>query len=94
MRERLFRERIFFFGMVLVLIVIAFILIWPFVTPILFALAMVVILKPLYNRLLEARWIKGSEKRAAAATLLGGGGTASPITRHTSPGATVASSSS
>lgn len=70
MRERLFRERIFFFGMVLVLVVIAFILIWPFVTPILFALAMVVILKPLYNRLLESRWVKGSEKRAAAATLV------------------------
>lgn len=70
MKERLFRERIFFFGMVLVLIVIAFVLIWPFVTPILFALALIVILKPLYNRLLAARWIKGSEKRAAAATLV------------------------
>ena len=65
MRERLFRERIFFFGMVLVLIVIAFFLVKPFITAILFALAMVVILKPLYNRLLEARWIKGNEKRAA-----------------------------
>jgi predicted PurR-regulated permease PerM len=70
MRERLFRERIFFFAMVFVLIVIAFFLIWPFVTPILFALAMVVILKPLYNRLLAARWIKGSEKRAAGTTLV------------------------
>ena len=30
MKERLFRERIFFFGMVLVLIVIAFILIYRF----------------------------------------------------------------
>ena len=70
MRERLFRERIFFFGMVLVLIIIAFILIWPFVTPILFALAVVVILKPLYNRLLDTRWIKGNEKRAAAITMV------------------------
>jgi predicted PurR-regulated permease PerM len=58
MRERLFRERIFFFAMVVILLVIAFILIWPFVSPILFALAMIVILKPLYNRLLKARWIK------------------------------------
>jgi predicted PurR-regulated permease PerM len=70
MRERLFRERIFFFAMVLVLAVIAFILIWPFVTPILFALAMIVILKPLYNRLLKARWIKSSERRASALTLV------------------------
>jgi predicted PurR-regulated permease PerM len=70
MRERLFRERIFFFALVFVLIVITIILIWPFATPILFALAMVVILKPLYNRLLEARWTKGSERRAAAATLV------------------------
>jgi predicted PurR-regulated permease PerM len=70
MRERHFRERIVFFGMVLALIVIAFVLIWLFVTPILFALAMVVILTPFYCRLFEARWIKGSEKRAAAATLV------------------------
>jgi predicted PurR-regulated permease PerM len=70
MKERLFRERIFFFAMVLILIVIAFILIKPFITPILFALALVVILKPLYNRLLAARWVKGNEKRAAAATLV------------------------
>jgi predicted PurR-regulated permease PerM len=70
MKERLVRERIFFFGMVLFLIVIAFFLIKPFITPILFALALVVILKPLYNRLLAARWVKGSEKRAAAATLV------------------------
>ena len=65
MRERLVRERIFFFGMVLVLIVIAFFLVKPFITAILFALALVVILKPLYNRLLAARWVKGSERRAA-----------------------------
>jgi predicted PurR-regulated permease PerM len=70
MRERLFRERIFFFAMVLVLIVIAFFLIKPFITAILFALAMVVILKPLYNRLLQARWIRGNEKRAAGTTLV------------------------
>jgi len=70
MKERLFRERIFFFVMVLVLIVIAFILIKPFITPILFALAMVVIMKPLYNRLLAARWVKGNERRAAATTLV------------------------
>jgi predicted PurR-regulated permease PerM len=56
--------------MVLVLLVIAFILVWPSVTTILFALAMVVILKPLYNRLLKVRWIKSSERRASAVTLV------------------------
>lgn len=70
MRQSLVKQRVFFFGLVAVLAVLTLILIWRFVGAILLAVALVVILKPLYNWLLERRFIKGSEARATGATLV------------------------
>jgi predicted PurR-regulated permease PerM len=66
----LVRERLFFVVMLVILLILAFALVRPFWSPILGACAAVVILKPLYNRFLRARWIKGKEKRAAGLTVL------------------------
>ncbi len=70
MNERLIRQRGFFFGMVGILVILAFILIWQFTKAILFAVAMVIILKPMYTWFLQKKWIKGSEKRATGITML------------------------
>jgi len=70
MAEKLIQQRIFFFGMVAVLAVLALILVWPFITAILFAVAVVVIITPLYNRFLRSRWARGSSRRATIATLV------------------------
>lgn len=68
--DRLIRQRAFFFGMVAVLALLVLLMIMRFTKPILFALAVVVILKPLYNWLLQTRLVKGSEKRATGLTML------------------------
>ena len=70
MTQRLIHQRIFFFIMIGVLAILAIILVWQFVTSILLAFAVVVIMKPVYNWLLGRRWIKGSEIRATGATML------------------------
>ncbi len=70
MNDRLIRQRGFFFGMVLILAVLALILVWQFVQAILLALALVVILKPIYNWFLERKWIKGSSRKATGMTLV------------------------
>ena len=70
MKDRVIRERIFFFILVGILILLTLILIWPFLSAILAAVAFVVILKPLYSWLLEKGWVKGSENRAVAATII------------------------
>jgi len=70
MNDRLIRQRGFFFGMVLILVVLALILVWQFIQAILLALALVVILKPMYNWFLERKWIKGSSRKATGLTLV------------------------
>jgi len=70
MAERLIRQRIFFFGVVIVLAILTLILIWQFVSAILLAVALVIILRPLYHWFLERKWVKGSEARAVGATML------------------------
>lgn len=70
MKDRLIRQHAFFFGMVLILTVLALILVWQFVQAILLALALVVILKPMYNWFLERKWIKGSSRKATGLTLV------------------------
>jgi predicted PurR-regulated permease PerM len=69
MRESLPRQRMVLFGMIAVLGVLALLLVWPFVIPILTALALVVILKPVYGWFLKKRWVRGKEGRAAGATV-------------------------
>jgi predicted PurR-regulated permease PerM len=70
MKERLVRERIVFFALVGLLVVLTAIMLWPFLTAILTAIALVVILKPLYNWFLGKKWIQGSENRAVAVTMI------------------------
>lgn len=70
MKERLVRERIFFFALVGILAFLTFIMVWPFATAILIGIAAVVILKPVYNWFLTRERLKGSEKTATAASIL------------------------
>jgi predicted PurR-regulated permease PerM len=55
--------------MVLILAVLALILVWQFIQPILLAVAMVVLLKPMYNWFLGKKRIKGSSRTATGMTL-------------------------
>ena len=68
--KSLLRQRYLLFGMILLLAILALILVWPFAIPILFAMAMVVILRPVYSWLLEKKWIRGKETRAAGVTMV------------------------
>ena len=70
MNERLVRQRAFFFGMVAILAILALLLIWPFTKGILFALALVIILKPMYNWFLQRKWVKSNTQRATIATMV------------------------
>lgn len=70
MESRLVQQRVFFFGLVAVLAILALILVWPFTQTILLAVAVVVIMKPVYTWLLNRKWVKGSESRAAGGTVI------------------------
>jgi predicted PurR-regulated permease PerM len=68
--KKLLRQRTLLFGMILLLAILAMILVWPFVTPILFAIAVVVIMKPVYNWLLKKKWIRRRETWATGITMI------------------------
>jgi predicted PurR-regulated permease PerM len=70
MRDRLITQRIFFFGMVAILAILTLVLFWQFTRAILLAVALVIILKPVYNWLLPKRGIRGKTSRATALTIL------------------------
>jgi len=70
MRRRLVEQRAFFFIMVAILAVLAVMLVWPFARTILAAIAITIILKPVYLWLMSRRWVRGSETRAAGAAVL------------------------
>lgn len=70
MKDRLITQRIFFFGMVAILAILALILVWQFTRAILLAAALVIILKPVYTWLLNKRGISGRASRATAITIL------------------------
>ena len=70
MKEKLVRERIFFFALVGILALLTFLMVWPFLTAILIGIAAVVILKPVYNWFLTRERLKGSEKTATVASIL------------------------
>jgi predicted PurR-regulated permease PerM len=70
MNDRFVKQRIFFFGMVAVLAILTLILVWQFAKAILLAVAIVILLKPLYTRLLSKKWINGSEAKATGLTML------------------------
>ena len=68
--KSLLGQRLLLFGMILLLAILTLILIWPFGISILFAIAVVVIMKPVYNWLLKKKWVKSKTTRAAGGTLL------------------------
>jgi predicted PurR-regulated permease PerM len=68
--KKLLRQRLLLFGMILLLAILALILVWPFITPILFAIAAVVIMKPVFNWLLRKKWVRGRETWATGITLI------------------------
>ncbi len=70
MRDRLITQRIFFFGMVAILAILALILVWQFTRAILLAAALVIILKPIYTWLLNKRGVSGRASRATVLTVL------------------------
>ena len=70
MKDRLITQRIFFFGMVAILAILALILVWQFTRAILLAVALVIILKPVYTWLLNKRGISGRASRATVLTIL------------------------
>lgn len=70
MAQRLIYQRVFFFIFIGILAVLALVLVWQFIIPILLAFAVVVIMKPVYNWLLGRKWINNSEARATVATIL------------------------
>lgn len=64
------QERFFFFLVLAILLLLTLLLIWPNLTAILTAIALVVIIKPLYNRLFESRWGARSPNRTTAVTII------------------------
>jgi predicted PurR-regulated permease PerM len=70
MNDRLLRQRAFFFGMIAILAILSLILLWQFIKPILTAVALVIILKPLYTSILRRRGINNNQRRATAVTMI------------------------
>lgn len=70
MKTKLLRERSFFFLMVALLVIIVCIMLWPFLTTILLALAVVVIIHPVYRWFLSLKLVKGNERLATGLTLI------------------------
>jgi predicted PurR-regulated permease PerM len=66
----IFRERSFFFLLLAILAFLSLLLIWPNLNAILAALAIVVIIKPLYDWFLKRRLVGGKSNRATALTIL------------------------
>ena len=63
MENRLIQQRAFFFGMVAILAILALVLVWPFTQTILLAVALVIILKPVYSWLLRKSGLRAAETR-------------------------------
>jgi len=64
------QERFFFFLLLAVLALLTLLLIWPNLNGILIAIALVVIIKPLYNWFFKKKWVAGSANRATAVTIV------------------------
>jgi predicted PurR-regulated permease PerM len=64
------RTRIFFVISFLILLILSFFVIRPFLTLIIFTLILVIVLKPAYNYFLSRNWMKGHKRLAATVTLI------------------------
>lgn len=70
MDRNLLGNRIFFLLVFLVLIVLAYLILKPFLSVIVLTLTSIIVLKPLYSWMLNVGWIKGRSRLAASLTLL------------------------
>ena len=64
------RNRIFFWIVFLVLIVLTVLMVEPYFTALVLSLIAVIMLTPLYNHFLQMEWVRGREKIAVTLTLL------------------------
>ena len=64
------QNRVFFLIMFLVLIVLAWMLLKPFISTIMLALITIIVLKPLYSRILGMNWVKDRARLSASLTLI------------------------
>jgi predicted PurR-regulated permease PerM len=65
-----FRERAFFYVMLVLLVVLTLFLVWPFLSAILLGLAAVVITRPVYDWFMSKRWVRGRSMWAVALTIV------------------------
>ena len=70
MNRNLMSQRVFFLIVFLILIVLAYLILKPFMSVILLALISIIVLKPLFSWILDLGWIKGRSRLAASLTLL------------------------
>jgi len=70
MNRNLMSQRIFFFIVFLILIFLAYLILKPFMSTIVLALISIIVLKPLFSRMMSLGWIKGRSRLAASLTLL------------------------
>jgi predicted PurR-regulated permease PerM len=64
------QNRVFFLITFLILIVLAVMLLKPFISTIMLALITIIVLKPLYSRILKLNWIKSRARLSASLTLI------------------------
>lgn len=70
MDRNLLSQRVFFLIVFLLLIVLAFLIIKPFLSVIILALTSIIVLKPLFSWIMDLSWVKRRSRLAASLTLL------------------------
>ena len=67
---QLLRRDIFFWSLISLLAFLGLLLSWPYLSSILLALAVIVIVKPLYDWFLRRRWLRSKTKWATMLTIV------------------------
>lgn len=68
--EEYWKNRIFFWLVFLILVILTILMIKPYFTTLVLSLVFVIMLTPLYNYFLQRKWVRGREKVATTLTLL------------------------
>lgn len=68
--EEYWKNRIFFWLVFLILVILTILMIKPYFTALVLSLIAVIMLTPLYNYFLQRKWVRGREKVATSLTLL------------------------
>ncbi len=68
--SHVFRERAFFYIMVAILLVLTLILVWPFLSAILFGFAAVVLTKPLFDWFMGKKWVRSRPTWSVVLTII------------------------